>query len=135
MARRTLLAKNGTDRLVMSTICTHFIFFHEAGFQFRTEHKQGWRWLASDHALQPHDVHCTFNQGADPAAFGATPQTGIGCFKLSCDQMSVRTHCVWVVHGGSTQAEPDQGNDARSVRDILVRFTYDGQEQTLRHLG
>ena len=43
MAQKIVLAANGTDRLVVSTICTHFMFFHEAGFQFRSERRNGWR--------------------------------------------------------------------------------------------
>lgn len=133
MARRTILAKNGTDRLVVSTICTHFLFFHEAGFQFRTERRRGRRWLPTDDALQPGEVRCRFNQDDDPQMFGATPQTGVGFYKLSCDRMSIRTHCVDVVHGGPTETETDRGNDARGVRNVAVSFTYDGKEQTLRH--
>lgn len=47
--------------------------------------------------------------------------------------MSVRTHCVNVVRGGPTEIEPDRGKDARSVRNVVVSFTYDGRAQTLRH--
>jgi hypothetical protein len=135
MARRIILAANGTDRLVISTICTHLPFFHEAGFQFRTERRQGWRWLASGNALQPQDVRCSFNQGADPSAFGATALIGTGFYKLSCDQMFVRTHCVNVVRGGATLPDASLGNDARGVRDVVLTFTYDGEEQTLRHVS
>jgi hypothetical protein len=49
--------------------------------------------------------------------------------------MSIRTHCVNVVRGGPTETEPDNGNDARSVRNVLVSFSYDGRTQTLRHGG
>lgn len=133
MAKRTIVAANGTDRLVVSTICRHFPFFHEAGFQFRTERRHSWRWLASDDALQPKNVRCIFNQNDDPALFGATPQTGVGFYKLSCDQMFVRTHCVDVVHGGAILPEVDLGRDARGVRNVIVRFTYDGSEQLLHH--
>ena len=133
MARQTILARNGTDRLVVTTICTHFIFFHEAGFQFRTQRLLGRRWAPTDEALQPLDVQCRFNQGDDPAAFGATPQTGTGFYKLSCDQMSIRTHCVNVVRGGPTETEPNGGNDARSVRNVVVSFTYDDRAQTISH--
>ena len=133
MARQTILARNGTDRLVVSTICTHLIFFHEAGFQFRTERRQGRRWLPADEALQPSDVTCRFNQGDDPATFGATPQTGIGFYKLSCDQMSIRTHCVNVVRGGPPQADAHAIADARTVTNVEVTLTYDGRTQTLRH--
>jgi hypothetical protein len=135
MARQTILARNGTDRLVVSTICTHFIFFHEAGFQFHTERRHGRRWLPTDEALQPSDLHCRFNQDDDPVSFGATPQTGIGFYKLSCDRMSIRTHCVDVVHGGPPPTAPDRASDVRRVRDVAVSFTYDGRQQTLRHRG
>lgn len=72
MAMQTILAGNGTDRLVVATICSHFIFFHEAGFQFRTGRRHGRRWQSTDETLQPRDVRCRFNQGDDPEAFGAT---------------------------------------------------------------
>ena len=139
MATRTFLARNGTDRLVVSTIRTHFIFFHEAGVEFRAQRKRGFRWLPNDDAEQPRDIRCTFNQGVAPSAFGATPQSGTGFFKLSCDHMALRTHCVDVVRGGPTRSDldprPGPSNDARNVRDVVVHFTYDGQEQTLRHSG
>ena len=133
MAQKIVLAANGTDRLVVSTICTHFMFFHEAGFQFRSERRNGWRWLASDAALQPINLRCTFNHGDDPKTFGATPQTATGFYKLSCDHMFARTHCVDVVRGGATLPPLDQGKDARSVRNVVVHFAYDGQEMALRH--
>ena len=78
-------------------------------------------------------MRCRFNQDDDPEAFGATPQTGTGFYKLSCDQMSIRTHCVNVVRGGPTETETNRGDDARSVRNVAVSFAYDGEEQTLRH--
>jgi hypothetical protein len=133
VAKRTILAANGTDRLVVSTICTHFMFFHEAGFQFRTERRNGWRWIASDAAVQPINLRCSFNDRDDPESFGATSQTTTGFYKLSCDHMFARTHCVDVVRGGATLPEPDLGRDARSVRDVQVQLAYDGQELVLRH--
>ncbi len=135
MATRTFLARNGTDRLVVSTIRTHVIFFHEVGVAFSAERRRGCRWLPSDEAEQPREIRCTFNQGLDPSAFGATPQSGTGFFKLSCDYMALRTHCVDVVRGEPTQSVPNPDNDAHGVRDVLVHFTYDGQEQTLRRSG
>ena len=133
MARQTILAGNGTDRLVVSTICTHLIFFHEAGFQFHTERRQGRRWQPTDEALQPTDVRCTFNQGDDPTMFGATPQTGTGFYKLSCDQMSIRTHCVNVVRGGPPRTGSGGVADARTVTNVEVTISYDGSTRTLRH--
>ena len=87
MAQKIVLAANGTDRLVVSTICTHFIFFHEAGFQFRTERRHGRRWRPTDEALQPSDVCCHFNRDDDPVRFGATPQTGDR-------EKGDRNHCI-----------------------------------------
>jgi hypothetical protein len=66
MARAVLLANDGQDRLVIRTICSHLIFFHEAGYEFRTERKQGWRWLATAKAEQPRDLECRFNQESIP---------------------------------------------------------------------
>ena len=40
MATRIFLTNGGNDRLVVSTICTHLLFFHEAGFEYRTERRQ-----------------------------------------------------------------------------------------------
>jgi hypothetical protein len=134
MARAVLLANDGQDRLVIRTICTHHLFFHEAGYEFRTERKQGFRWLASDEAEQPCDLECRFNGGHDPAIFGATPQSRIGFFKLSCEVLSIRRHCVWVVEG-SPQADrkaiQSAGPDARAVTDVVLRFRYAGQPLTL----
>src|SRR6185503_6125246 len=74
MARAILLANDGRDRLVIRTICTHLVFFHEAGYEFRTECKRGRRWLPSDDAEQPRDLDCRFNDAIDAVAFGAAPQ-------------------------------------------------------------
>ena len=136
MARAVLLANDGTDRLVIRTICTHLIFFHEAGYEFRTERKQGWRWLATAEAEQPRDLECRFNEGIDPDAFGATPQEGEGVFKLTCEVLSIRRHCVFVAVGDPESdpiERPREGLDPRSVKDVIVRFTYAGQPHTLQH--
>ena len=136
MARAVLLANDGSDRLVIRTICTHLIFFHEAGYEFRTERKQGWRWLATAQAEQPHDLECRFNDGIDPDAFGATSQSGAGVFKLTCEVLSIRRHCVWVVEGSpqsDRKAQQPEGLDPRGVKDVVLRFTYAGQPHTLQH--
>jgi hypothetical protein len=135
MARRIIPVRNGSDRLVIRTIRSHLIFFHEAGFAFSTERRQGSRWVASDEAEQPHDLHCTFNDDIDAASFGATPQSGVGSFKLTAEVLSLRRHCVFVVEGNPESALPPQatGADARAVRDVVVQFTYDGDRHTLRH--
>ena len=148
MATRVFLTNGGNDRLVVSTICTHLLFFHEAGFEYRTERRQrtpmalwnpatwrGFRWTRSDEAEQPRDMRCSFNQGAEPSEFGATPQSSPGFFKLSCDHLSIRRHCVWVAVGDPEQSRPGPppGNAASSVREVLLQFTYDGQERKLRH--
>ena len=136
MARTVLLSNDGRDRLVIQTICTHLIFFHEAGYEFRTERRQGSRWIASDDAEQPRDLDCRFNDGIDAAAFGATPQSGVGFFRLTCESMSIRRHCVWVVEGSpqsDRKAMQAPGEEPRSVRDVLLAFSYAGQRHTLRH--
>ena len=148
MTSRTFLTSDGNDRLVVTTICTHLVFFHEAGFEYRTERKQrtpfvwwnpttwhGFKWSPSDDAEQPRDIRCTFNQGADPMEFGATPQTRPGFFKSSCEQLSIRRHCVWVAVGDTPLSSPGPAvsDDARSIRDVLLQFNYDGQMRKLRH--
>lgn len=148
MATRTFLANGGNDRLVVSTICTHLLFFHEAGFEYRTERKQsvpiavwnpttwrGFRWIRSDEAEQPGNVRCTFNRGADPSDFGATPQASTGFLKLSCEHLSIRRHCVWVAVGDPLPSEPAQavGYAASNVREVLLQFNYGGQERKLCH--
>lgn len=136
MAKAVFLANDGNDRLVVSTICSHLVFFHEAGFQFRAERKQGFRWLPSDDAEQPRDLSCTFIDGVDPSVFGATPQTGVGFYKLSSEVLSLRRHCIHVVDGAGAPPGPqtDAGvEDARSVRNVVLQFTYAGQQRTLRH--
>jgi hypothetical protein len=138
MARAVLLANDGRDRLVIRTICTHLVFFHEAGYAFHTERREGWRWLPSDDAEQPRDLECTFNGGIDAATFGATPQAGVGFFKLTCEVLSIRRHCVWSVEGSpqaDRRAMQERGEDARLVTDVMVRFSYAGERRTLRHAG
>jgi hypothetical protein len=136
MARAVFLANEGKDRLVIRTICTHLVFFHEAGYEFRTQRRLGARWIASDEAEQPADLDCRFNDGINAAAFGATPQSGIGFFKLTAEVLSIRRHCVWVVEGSpqaDRQAMQVEGQDPRGVRNVVVRFSYAGQPHTLRH--
>jgi hypothetical protein len=138
MARAILLANDGRDRLVIRTICTHLVFFHEAGYEFRTECKRGRRWLPSDDAEQPRDLDCRFNDAIDAVAFGAAPQVGVGFFKLTCEVLSIRRHCVWVVEGSpqsDRQAMQVAGGDPRGVRDVELSFSYAGQRQVLRHSG
>ena len=138
MARAVLLANDGGDRLLIRTICTHLVFFHEAGYEFRTERRRGLRWLPSDDAEQPRDIDCRFNDGIDAASFGVTPQTGVGFFKLTCEVLSIRRHCVWVVEGSpqsDRKASQAQGADARRVNDVVLGFSYGGQRHTLRHAG
>ena len=64
-----------------------------------------------------------------------TSQSSPGYFKLSCDHLTIRRSCVWVVRGDPAQAdlEPAVGDDVRNVREILLRFEYDEQMQTVRH--
>jgi hypothetical protein len=148
MATATLLANGGNDRLVVSTICTHRAFFHEAGFEYRTERKQpvpmvlwnpatwrGFQWIRTGEAEQPRGMRCTFNDGASPSDFDVTPQSSPGFFKSSCDYLSLRRHCVWVAVGDPAPSvpRPAVGNDARRVRDVRLWFTYDGRERALRH--
>ena len=148
MVTRTFLANSGDDRLVVSTICTHLFFFHEAGFEYRTERKvitrfawwspatwRGFKWRKAGDAAQPRDMRCIFNHGADPLAFGVTSQSSPGYFKLSCDDLFVRRHCVWVVGSNPAQSDPEPAvaDGARKVREISLRFTYDGQTQAVHH--
>jgi hypothetical protein len=136
VATAIFLARNGTDRLVVRTICTHLVFFHEAGFAYHTQRRQGWRWTETDAALQPTGFSCRLNDRIEPERFGATPQERPGFYKLSCEVLSLRRHCVWVDTGGPMPREFVPGSaeaDARAVHDVVVRFTYDGEGRILRH--
>jgi hypothetical protein len=146
MAASIYLANDGNDRLIISTTCNHLVFFHEAGFEFRTERKmrtrfmwwnpttwRGFKWTRSDDVQQPVNIRCTFNESFDPVEFGATSQSSLGRFNLSCDHLTIRRHCVWVVRDAPARAEPAGGDGARDVREILLRFEYDGQKRTVRH--
>jgi hypothetical protein len=148
VATGTFLASGGGDRLVVSTICTHLVFFHEAGFEYRTERRRrvpvawwnpaswrGYRWARSNDAEQPRKMRCTFNQDADPSDFGATPQAAPGFLKLTCESLSIRRHCVWVAVGEPTPRGHTMpaGHAAQDVRDVVLNFVYDGKERMLRH--
>lgn len=152
MAVGTYLAAGGDERLVISTICTHLPFFHEAGFQFRTERRQrvpvtpwnpatwrGERWTASAEAVQPSGLDCIFIQGGDierdPADFGVTTEARDGVVKMSCEYMLSRAHCVDVVRADqpASVSAARETDDARSVVNVRLRFTYDGQERELWH--
>lgn len=151
MASRTLTANGGDDRLVISTILTHLMVFHEAGIEFRTERKRrvevvwwnpftwgnGFEWRRSNAATQPTIQEFSFVQGADivrdPVDFAVTRSTGTGRVKVSCVYFAVS----WTSTSDPRQPPPpglsDLGNDARSVNDVIVRFTYGGESRTLRH--
>ncbi len=88
MATWVFLANDGSDRLIVSTIRTRLVFFHEAGFEFSTERRverrpvwwrpttwRGFDWVRSGDAEQPRNVRCLFNKEQDPLEFGATPQS------------------------------------------------------------
>src|SRR5215510_9268108 len=131
MATATLLGNGGSDRLVISTICTHLLFFHEAGFQYRTERKvpvmrswwkpatwRGFRWARSGEAAQPSAIRCLFNETDDAIAAGATAQSSRGFYRLSCEHLFVRRHCVWVTVGEEgPPASSTEACDVRLVRD------------------
>ena len=152
MPTRTCWSGNGNDRLVVSTICTHLPFFHEAGFEFRTERRQrlsialwnpatwrGERWAPGVDTLQPIGLRCIFIQRGnierDPLDFDATTETRDGVVKLSCEYMLARAHCVHVVRVRQSASVPaaHETDDARSVVNVCVRFTYDGEEHVLWH--
>ncbi|MFO1085049.1 MAG: hypothetical protein U1E21_10820 [Reyranellaceae bacterium] len=154
LARRTMatwvfLANDGSDRLIVSTIRTRLVFFHEAGFEFSTERRverrpvwwrpttwRGFDWVRSGDAEQPRNVRCLFNKEQDPLEFGATPQSSPGYFRLTCDSLSIRRHCVWVVQS-DPRADPEPTFEGRAgtVREIELQFDYDGRAQTVRHAG
>jgi len=148
MTTARFLANGGNDRLTVSTICTHMVFFHEAGFRYCTERRlrtplvwwkptswRGFKWARSDDVEQPRNIRCTFNGESARSKFGASSQSSLGHFKLSCDELAIRPHCVWVVQGNSprTTTDPPIRNSVRNVRNILVQFEYGGQLQTVRH--
>lgn len=148
MTTRVFYANDGNDRLIVSTIRVRLVFFHEAGVAVSSERKvpmrpvwwkpatwRGFRWQRSAEAEQPRNLRCLFNGGADPAAFGATAETSPGYFKLTCDSLAVRRHCVWVAQGDGTPASDLAAVDRRAadVRDVEVHFDYGGQARTVRH--
>lgn len=148
MTSRVFYANGGNDRLIVSTIRTRLVFFHEAGFALSSERKvatrpvwwkpatwHGFRWRRGADAEQPRNLSCLFNGGVDPAAFGATAETSPGYFKLTCDSLAVRRHCVWVAQGEGTPAGDAATVDRRAadVRDVEVHFEYGGQAHTVRH--
>lgn len=153
MATATYVSTGGDDRLVIATICTHLPFFHEAGFALRTERRQrvpvrflnpaswrGERWSPGADALQPLGLRCLFVQRGDierdPADFGVTAGSDDGTLKSSCDYMMARAHCIHVVNAQqpASVAAASENDDARSVINVCVRFTYDGQERVLWHV-
>jgi hypothetical protein len=142
VASSAYLSKAGDDRLVISTICAHLPFFHEAGFALRTERRlpvpirlwnpaswRGERWLPSADALQPAGLRSIFIQRGDierdPADFGATSASGDGTLKSSCDYMMARAHCIHVVNAQqpASIAPASENDDARSIINVCVRFT------------
>lgn len=152
MSTRTYLSKAGDERLVVSTICTHLPFFHEAGFEYRTERRQrlqfalwnpatwrGVRWSPSADALQPIGMRCVFIQRGgverEPTDFGVSTQAGDGFVKTSCEDMVARAHCVFVVNVDqpASVARPRELDDARSIVNVCVHFAYDGDEHVLWH--
>lgn len=150
MTTRVFLANDGNDRLIVSTIRTRLVFFHETGFEFSTERKvdmrpvwwkpttwRGFNWVRSSDAEQPHNMRCLFDQESDPSAFGATPQSSPGYFKLTCDSLSIRRHCVWVVQNDENRSDPVPTFEGRAgaIREIELQFEYDSQARTLRHAG
>ena len=92
--------------------------------------------MRSDQAEQPSDMRCLFNKAHDAVLFGATPQSSAGFYKLSCDLLAIRRHCVWVAMGDSTPSSANPVTNAvQSVRDIDLGFTYGGQRHEISHSG
>lgn len=148
MTTRVFYANGGNDRLIVSTIRTRLLFFHEAGVVFSSERRmpvrpvwwkpatwRGFRWQRDADAEPPRNLRCLLNGEADPAAFGATVETSPGYLKLTCDSLMVRRHCVWVAQGDGTPATDAAAVDRRAaeVRDVEVHFDYGGQAHTVRH--
>jgi hypothetical protein len=141
MASRTFTSNRGKDRITISTILTHLPFFHEAGFEFKTERKKrvgsvwwnpftwaGFEWVESAAVNQPSINNFVFIQGADhrkdPSDFLVvnTPDNMVnfvGHFKSSC------------VLVGSTGATGSRNAD--SVTNVEIDFTYNGIQRTLKH--
>jgi hypothetical protein len=148
MATRVFYANDGNDRLIVSTIRTRLVFFHEAGVAVSSERKvrmrvvwwkpatwRGFQWRRSADAEQPRNLRCLFNGSVDPAAFGATAETSPGYFKLACDSLAIRRHCVWVAQGDGTPSADAASVDRRAadVRDVELHFDYGGEARTVRH--
>jgi hypothetical protein len=148
MTTRIFYANDGNDRLIVSMIRSRLVFFHEAGVAVSSERKvptrvvwwkpatwRGFQWRRSADAEQPRNLRCLFNGSVDPAAFGGTAETAPGYFKLACDSLVIRRHCVWVAQGDGTPSADAASVDRRAadVRDVALRFDYGGQARTVRH--
>jgi hypothetical protein len=138
MASRTFTSNSGNHRLTISTILTHAVVFHEAGYEITTEIRRrvrsdwwnpfSWsryRWDKRDDASQPYIAQVLFIQGVDinrnPDDFAVSLSSSEGYRKVSC------------IYGNIGSTPADLGNDARSVNNISITFGYNGITRTLRH--
>lgn len=152
MTTRSFLLLDGTERLVVSTICRHAPFFHEAGFAYWTQRREriavtpwnplswsGVRWTTTAEVAQPSDVQCVFIQRdgieRDPQDFDATTEVRDGSVKLTCEYLLSRAHCIDVVRADqpASIASAEEARDARSVVNLRLRFTYGGAARTFWH--
>jgi hypothetical protein len=147
MASRTFTSNNGNDRIVISTILNHWIAFDEAGFEFSTERKRnrrvewwnpftwgGVEWKRSNDALQPSIDDFVFIQAPrvrrNPRDLAVSESRSTGYFKSSCVKVGINVGSSGV---GPGDGSADLRNDARSVEDVIIEFTYNGVSRTLQH--
>jgi len=157
MPTRTFISTDRKNRLIISTILNHWVLFHEAGFEYTTEKKRkvefvwwnpstwsGEKWEKSRNAIQPSITEFKFIQGRnterDPMDFSVSVPNRrdfTGHFKSSC---------VFYQFGASGQTNGDRinpsdgtindlGNDARSVNNVIIEFTYEGSFHRISHSG
>ncbi|MBK7504890.1 MAG: hypothetical protein IPI52_07375 [Bacteroidetes bacterium] len=152
MASMTLYSNRGQYRLTISTILTHLVVFHEAGFEYSLERKVnlpyvwwnpstyfGYEWRKSSRPTAPNITEFTFIQGADikrnPFDFNVSRISEKGYFKSSCIFVSggISGSDSDGVTGPNTGNFDNLGNDARSINKVKLKFTFDGIERELIH--
>lgn len=106
--------------------------------EFRTEKKVrawwgGLVWKTRGLAEQPAILTFEFIQASgnhrNPADFGCVGPHSHGYFKKAC----VYIAGAFDQDGPAKADIEDLGNDARSVSDVVIQFTYDGNTTTFKH--
>ena len=136
MASRTYTSNNNTHRVIVNTILTHLVVFHEAGFEVIREKKRtvpvqwwnpstwsGYVWERSNEPAEPTNFRGVFIQGRDIERDGFF-------FNASVTRQTGYCKVIFVFAGSGPS---DLGNDARSVNDVKLTYRMNGNNITLRH--